>query len=663
MSESGSKPPPPGRALPAWETALLAAVIFYGTALRAWDLGATPFWVDEAESAINALTILQHGLPVDHYLDQPICENTLLRPWPEHPEYEFKDVSYSDRGLDVYHGWLPLYAIAASFALCDVKPDDDPAALGVRHSAEELRRRTWAGRLPGVLFGGVFLLAVFAAGRELYGREAAWAAVAAAAVCTPAVEFARQARYYSPTLALAACCALLLALMLRRGRWRDFLFGAVALVLLFHTHIVSSLAVGAAGALAAPRLARHPRGAARLAAFAAVVATGTVSWVVFTGFAAATAHHPRARSLLTATDLRDFVAALGPFPPLAALTVAWLLAGRPLRGRLPDRLLRPFADHAGAFLLLAAWAVIGLFAFVLGAPAVSYFYGRLVLTVFVPGLLFGALLCAAAARALAPRHACLLAPALLVGLLAAAGQARFWPASPGDSNAFDIVEELRAWDWRPGTRVYATPNHHLLLTFYCGMPVQSVAPVRKSFLDAYAGPILIVEAGPRYEPLTGDEIRQALAAAGRFLSDAEAREWERRLTSHLTRAELCGRVAEVRPGPEALSADFDALPALQRRKTAQMVAAWVRTTGNPMFKGYSPADNHWWQIFYYRFVNPEARTGAGLNYADRVRDARAHVLPQGWVFYDCPARKAALRQSMREPGPSEQEADGSDCNR
>ena len=83
-------------------------------ALRARNLGWPPLWADEAESAINALTIVAEGLPTDHHLGLPIYENTLVRPWPESAEYEFRDISYSDRGLAVYHGWIPLYAIAGA---------------------------------------------------------------------------------------------------------------------------------------------------------------------------------------------------------------------------------------------------------------------------------------------------------------------------------------------------------------------------------------------------------------------------------------------------------------------------------------------------------------------------------------------------------------------
>src|SRR5262249_10231380 len=108
-----------GRTLAIVAGALLVA----GVALRAWDLSLPLLWVDEAESSINALTILEHGVPTDRYLGLPIFENTLTDPWPESAEYEFHDSSYSREGYAVYHGWLPLYAIAAAFRVAGIRPD------------------------------------------------------------------------------------------------------------------------------------------------------------------------------------------------------------------------------------------------------------------------------------------------------------------------------------------------------------------------------------------------------------------------------------------------------------------------------------------------------------------------------------------------------------
>jgi hypothetical protein len=65
------------------------------------------------------------------------------------------------------------------------------------------------------------------------------------------------------------------------------------------------------------------------------------------------------------------------------------------------------------------------------------------------------------------------------------------------------------------------------------------------------------------------------------------------------------------------------------------ITALLAIGGNPIFKGYPLTDYRWWQVFYYRFVNPEARMGPNLNYADRIRNAEAIVLPLDWVVFRC----------------------------
>jgi hypothetical protein len=625
----------------SWQRVLLVALLSYGTFLRAWDLGSKPFWVDEAESSINALTILEHGLPGDHYLGLPIYENQLVRPWPESPEYEFQDSSYSPRGLAIYHGWLPLYLTAASFALAGIKPNQNVSALRVQHSPAEMHRRTVAGRVPAVLFGVLFLIAIFFAAREMYGPDAGWVALVAGTFFKPVVDFARQARYYSPTLTLSACAALMIWQMARRGRKRDFILGAVVFLLLFHTHFLAFLCASAAFGLTFPYFYRQPGVAGKLALFAGIVAAGVVPWILLTGFTESVVDLPKARSLLSFADVRNFAQKLGLFPLLAASVLFWLLVAERFRKRLPNRLVQSFVEYRQPFLVVAGWTLIGLAAFIAFMPAASYFYGRLVLTILVPCLLFGAMLFAGIARVLTPRYTPLLASCLFVLVLLPIGQVSLWPAAapPGTPPIFEAIEALRGLNLRAGTRIYATPNDHLTLTFYTGIPIQDVAPVRKSFIDSYEGELLFLEAGPRYEPLDWREIQRVLSAAGHPLSDAEAQRLERLLANRLVEEDLLGHVAKVTPAREPVPDFCTAVLRFQRAKTTAVLAEKLALQGNPTFKGYQLPNSHfWWQIYYYRFVDPESRTGNQLNYADRVRDAEAHVLPREWVLYRCPAR-------------------------
>ncbi|MFY8215704.1 MAG: hypothetical protein ACOVMP_03800 [Chthoniobacterales bacterium] len=112
-------------------------------------MNQSALWCDEAESSINALSIIGTGVPGWKYVDLPIFENTLTNPWDDSAEYEFRDSTYSNRGVVVYHGWLPIYAIAASQYLFGLRPDVSHDPPRVLHGPDQIDLRTLAPRVPG----------------------------------------------------------------------------------------------------------------------------------------------------------------------------------------------------------------------------------------------------------------------------------------------------------------------------------------------------------------------------------------------------------------------------------------------------------------------------------------------------------------------------------
>jgi hypothetical protein len=140
-------------------TILLVAMI-----LRISGAIGDTLWVDEAESAINGLTILERGLPKSEYLGIPIYENTLTEPWEGNAEYAYRDSSYSRKqDVAVYHGWLPLYAIAASQALWGITPQKvgEVPLTHPRHGKDDILKRTIAPRMPALIFSLLTCLILF----------------------------------------------------------------------------------------------------------------------------------------------------------------------------------------------------------------------------------------------------------------------------------------------------------------------------------------------------------------------------------------------------------------------------------------------------------------------------------------------------------------------
>ena len=637
---------PPSQRLTPRQWLVLIALLLVGVILRGCNLGGVPIWVDEAESAVNALTIQQHGVPVDQYLGLPIFENVLTEPWPGHPEYEFRDSSYSKRGVAIYHGWLPLYSIAASQRLFGVRPDEDPTARTMQHDDAAIQRRIVAARVPAVVFGVLFLVLLFSTGREMYGPDAGWAALFFGVFAEPLVMAGRQARYYSPTLAFSVACCWFTWRIYKRGRLRDFVIGGLAFGALFHTHILSFVILCSAFVMILPWVLQRPGWFRRLLGMGAATTAMVLPWVILTGFLDQTSHVPPARTLLSfPADLLRMPLHRAEFTLIGVLSLIWVTLVAVLRGRLPARFRHPIEGHSFAFVFLIAWAGLALVAFTLLVPAASYFFKRLSLSVMGPGVLMTAIFVSAAARAISPRHSTFIA-AIGAMLMLTVGRMLpiDWPYTRTDVNPQqELLAHLREQSFSPDTKLYVTPNDHLTLQYLTGMPFQSVAPIRKSFIDQWPGEVVVVEPVIRFQPITVGAIQTtAREIAGIELSEREALAWKRHLDAALTRREVAHRVAEVReplrPMPDWATRLLDDQKSLTKRLIAGGHSP-VRENA-AVFRGQTIRDwSEWWPVFFYRFVDWPARAQENLNYAERARSARADVLAfSAYVVLRCPPR-------------------------
>jgi hypothetical protein len=619
------------------ETVLLLSCLIAATALRLSYINSEPLWVDETESSINALTILERGYPADRYLGLPIYENILLTTSPESEEYEFKDSSYSDRGMAIYHGWLPLYSIAAADALAGIHPDvDDGRPPVVRHTSDEMTRRTIVPRIPSIVFAVLFVWSIYLLGRAISGGDTAWSVLMAAAFSHPLVWFGWQARYYSATLALTALSGLAIWTFTRRGTWRDSVLTGLALVLLFHTHSLSFLILTGVLLVNAPVGLGRPRWISKLLLTGAIVACGILPWMYWTNFFHAATRIPSAWPLLEfPSDFISWFAARKAFVATIGLIVLLaLLAAVFPRWRFGRRVLAAASDKP-AFYFTLTWFVIAYLAFMFLIPAASFVNSRLMLVVAVPGYLLFALCIALAARAMTPRFAVLVAPLIVIAFLGVRGTATFKVPSPEARDGLvSVIDVASRWTLAPGTKLYAWPNQNLLLTYYTGLPVQSIAPVRKTFLDTYPGDVILLEAATPYiEPLLS-EILAIARQRGVELSPEEARQASFRVQRHGARQYLQGRVADIWPPTEPMrQIDLALLPEYewQTKQAGRKIGLEY-----PLLRGFSPSLslNDKWLPVFYRFVEPEKRLGDRLNYRDRFRGATGIVLPNGSIIFD-----------------------------
>ena len=437
------------------EWAIVLLIVTAGAAIRMQYLDERPFWVDEAESSINALTILEHGYPTDTYLGIPIYENTHVWLWPDNPEYEFRDVSYSENHFAVYHGWLPLYAIAASFAVYGIEPDHAGGSLVPKHDLVEQKRRTKAARLPAVFFAALFLVAVFLGGKALYGSEAGWAALMIGAIYPYHLQVSNQARYYSAQVTLTTACCVLLWLVVKECKWTHVVLAGVSFVLLFHTHLLSFLTAAVMAGISLPVvMRRHRDWLKKMILFGALVAAGSLPWVIITRFYDHQSRIPRAWPFLR------IPADLLIYPPFRLWTVIpglLILIVVVLVYVNRERVSREVTDSAErldpVILFLGGWAMVGYVAFLLLIPAVSLSASRVNLSYWGPLFLLASAMCAALARILRPRFShrasAVLTSLLMLGFFFATRTfVRVWQAA-----GTRLVEDL--WRGVAGSRLNA----------------------------------------------------------------------------------------------------------------------------------------------------------------------------------------------------------------
>jgi hypothetical protein len=640
-----------GRTARIMGVSALAIIVITGTALRSLGIQENPLWCDEAESSINALTILEHGVPVERYQGQPLFENMLVRPWPDHPEYEFRDVSYSDRGLAIYHAWLPLYAIAGVMAVAGIGPDDPDNPPLPGEVAGRFDRRTWVPRLPSLVFSVGFMLLLFLFGRELGGIATGYTALIAGSLAHLSVWFGSQARYYSLTLLLLAAGGLAAWHVLRRGKGRDFILLALLLALLFHTHILACAILVLLSVATAPWTLRHDRAWRHTLLAAGILAIGTVPWILATGFLETAEKIPSAWSLLDFP--RDLTLYVGDrLDVVAGLLVAFaVFVGVAFHNRiLPQPLRNALRNRVMAYAFLAAWLLIAFLAFHRMIPAASFFFERMTLLVEVPGILLASMVVADAAKAVGPRWAFVAAPATMMLFLVVTDRIPTGnqPQRLDPVLTRKIIVEAASRNPGPETRLYATPNDHLVLQYYTGLPFQSIAPVRASFLDSWPGPVVLAERFPLGLAPSEDAVREALVRSGLPADDSEVGLWRSRIHSRSARKDATARYREVIPplddmqqAPELrrLVNDFSVL---QQEEADFSYLKYQRMF--PPFRGFTVRSHRdWWHTFFYRFVDPVARNVEGSNHANRLSDARAEfVAGTEFLWIESPARERTV---------------------
>lgn len=627
----------------------VAAIVLVGLGMRIAWMNERSLWCDEAESAINALSIQETGLPYWKYLGLPVYENTLTEEWVDHPEYEFRDSSYSKKqGVVVYHGWLPIYSIAASQWLFGMRPDAVVEPPRVQHGVDQIWWRTFVPRFPALVFSVACMVLTFVLGCRLAGLPVGFAALTLMAFNAKTVEFGFQARYYSLTLLANVIAALALLAVVRRGRWRDFLFLGLAQAILFHTHLFSALVFTGVALLCVPWIVRHPGWLLKSIVGGALSTALVVPWILLSGFLETASTVPKANRLFASGW--DWLAYSLDRPDqllLVALVVALALLFRLRPGLIPGRARAALRAHWRIYLVLFGWMAVAYLAFHLIVPAASFFYERLSLVLWLPYVLTVSLACGDALRLLRLPYRSLLAVAAMLLLLTVRSRLVFFER-PMLSTHFpaiqEIVSALQDRTFAAGTRFYTNPSNQLVFTYYTGLPIQSIAPVRREFLAQFPGPIVYIEQQMDFVWPEIDWLQEAARSAGRTATPAEINLFLREIWIEQVTDDIQARYGVRVPPRPALPDFLYATRARTRYASADYRLEAVKNLRTlPIFRAVETGSvKDLWLAFFYRFVNPEDRIGPRLNILPRLDEATVEFLPYSGnvMFLIPPARES-----------------------
>jgi hypothetical protein len=399
------------------------------------------------------------------------------------------------------------------------------------------------------------------------------------------------------------------------------------MILLFYTHLITFVTAIPVLLLAMAYFIRNRGGTLKPTVLSCVIAAGCLPWLIGSGILHATAGIPPGWKLLELPW--DIIAPILKRPKHIILVLLGVILVLPVRRRLFHHVGATSAQTL-ALLLLVLWTICGYLGFQFLMPAASHFPNRMTLSFIGPCLLLEAIVVGVLAQAFSHRWGIIAGCLVLSMGVWQAGNLQtlihIGPMLERYHNLDAVVKHLDTMTFTRGTKLYATPNNHLTLTFYTGLPFVSVAPVRKSFLDEYRGPIVIIEAVDYPERFF---VRRTLQQAEKPKDPQVLEKWVPILQTYKLRSRLSKMTATVIPPLEPLP-DF-AVRALEMQRSPR------RRYYNliPMMRGFEVFDYAtWWPVFMYRFVGPLERMGENLNYRDRIRNATAELVKDAYcVIY------------------------------
>ncbi len=200
---------------------ILIAIFILAILLNFFHLGQSTFGTDEAEIILASNNIFESGVPKGFY-KVPFYENAF------HIEsnssmYEFKPTNYANSDLVIMKGWFTYY-LTAFFLLFG-------------------KSEFWL-RFPFALMSIFSLFMIYKLSELLFNKRTALIASFFFAVSPSILLYNRMLRYFSPLILLLLASSYFFIKAFKTEDRKYYLYGTIAFVLLFYTHILACFTLG-----------------------------------------------------------------------------------------------------------------------------------------------------------------------------------------------------------------------------------------------------------------------------------------------------------------------------------------------------------------------------------------------------------------------------------
>jgi hypothetical protein len=208
-----------------------------------------------------------------------------------------------------------------------------------------------------------------------------------------------------------------------------------------------------------------------------------------------------------------------------------------------------------------------------------------------------------------------------------------------------VIDVLREREVEPGTRFYASPNHHLIWTYYTGIPVQSVAPVRREFFESFPHPIVFLETvvwGSFVDPY---EIGGVLVEHGESPDAKTVVEIQNAIWANQALVDVSKRDIPI-PPPVKIPSYLDDLVTASRLDWEKGEARFVEQMqrDSACFRQVEvDRASDIWMSFFYRFSGYKDRIGTKANIISRLRNSEVLPVPRSsmMIFFCRPLTATA----------------------